>query len=343
MVSIREAKKTIEEILFGFDDVVAVGIPVGTETIAVYLRSENPETIAKIPTNVAGYPVVITVIGGIVPLTFDRKALTRPLVGGTSVAHRDVTAGTLTTIVRDKNTKQPCILSNNHVLANFSTVTSGATVGDPVHQPGPYDYPASPTTLAGHLLRWIPLEVGPYNLNVTDAAIATTSLDVQEGVMTDEGTFIPVTETISPSVGMQIKKYGRTTSYQVGEIVDVDAAVQVQNNRTGEFHWYRDQIIANLYVRGGDSGSLVLDMNNRAVGIIWGGSQDGLISVASKINTTLAVLDVELGQITPPPNGGNGESKYSATDIIMMVAMMSCVGIVATSAVVDSKKLMISR
>jgi hypothetical protein len=55
----------------------------------------------------------------------------RPAVSGISIAHVDVTAGTLGGLFRDAETGKVVILSNNHVLA----ASNNGMPGDPILQP----------------------------------------------------------------------------------------------------------------------------------------------------------------------------------------------------------------
>ena len=52
----------------------------------------------------------------------------RPIYGGLSVGHKDVTAGTLSLVVRDKDTKESLILSNCHILANLNKGKRGDAI-----------------------------------------------------------------------------------------------------------------------------------------------------------------------------------------------------------------------
>jgi endonuclease G len=78
----------------------------------------------------------------------ERKRRLTTLVPGISVSHPKGTAGTLGLIVYDKQTGQPCMLSNWHVLN-----TPGGKLGDFVVQPGPFDDDRVDQNHAGRLLR----------------------------------------------------------------------------------------------------------------------------------------------------------------------------------------------
>jgi hypothetical protein len=66
--SIQEVKKQNEARWFNLPNVVSVGVgldPNGNQAIIVGLDRANPETEAKIPASVEGYPVVVQIVGRI--------------------------------------------------------------------------------------------------------------------------------------------------------------------------------------------------------------------------------------------------------------------------------------
>ncbi len=87
-------------------------------------------------------------------------------MGGISVGHKDISAGTLGGYVRDNVTGELMILSNNHVLANVDA----GKVGDAILQPGNADGGTLPADKIGTLARFVPLRVSTTKL--VDCAIA---------------------------------------------------------------------------------------------------------------------------------------------------------------------------
>jgi len=77
-------------------------------------------------------------------------------------------------------------------------------------------------------------------------------------------------------LGMPIQKYGRTTKYTTGEVLQMNATVNVSYgpNRTGTFV---GQIIAGDMSDGGDSGSAILDMKKNVIGLLFAGSDTSTI------------------------------------------------------------------
>ena len=207
----------------------------------------------------------------------------RPAPGGVSLGHYQITAGTLGCLVKDKKSGKVLILSNNHVLAN----SNKAEKGDPILQPGPYDGGKKPKDLIGYLENWIEINFKK-EANLVDAALARPKVsgDVRPEIM-----LIGSPQGLTKAkIGMPIQKSGRTTGYTTGKVKDISASVKVNyDNQTALF---RGQILTTNMSQGGDSGSLVLDMKARAVGLLFAGSEQ--VTILNHINEVLRLLDIEL-------------------------------------------------
>lgn len=217
----------------------------------------------------------------------------RPAMGGFSVGHFKITAGTLGTCVYDRG-KVPgippkyYILSNNHVLAN----SNAARIGDPILQPGPYDGGAYPSDLIARLSRFVPIRFktatyAPYNY--VDAAIA-------------EGEFHNLNREIywigyikqiksNPQVGDIVEKTGRTTNFTTGKILSLNSIVDV-NYGGGRVARFARQIVTTAMSAGGDSGSLVCDLHEGAVGLLFAGSSQ--VTIINNILYVQNLLGIQL-------------------------------------------------
>ncbi len=204
----------------------------------------------------------------------------RPAPGGVSIGHYRITAGTLGVVARRAGVRM--ILSNNHVLAN----ENAASIGDPILQPGPYDGGTDRDRIAtletfvpivfDGFLDWLLSLFGiarPVR-NVVDAALGKPlrDADVSDEIL-EIGT---VSGTATGTIGMTVKKSGRTTGLTQGQITAVAATVRVFYGltRTARF---RDQLVASALSQGGDSGSLIVDADDRAVGLLFAGSSNTTI------------------------------------------------------------------
>lgn len=301
MVSILEAKKEVQQILLGIEEVQGVGISTDREYLIIYVSNITDNVLQNVPPNIGGYPTVIKEVGIFTPTEefageatdYYRRHKFRPIVGGISAGHYLITAGTLGCIVQDETSNNPMVLSNNHVFANTSTVgNQRAVVGDSIYQPGPIDGGTSNDTVAT-LARWIALKTN--EANVVDAAIGTPLEEPSPYILKSESEYIEINGLNTVSRGITVNKTGRTSGYTTGEITDVDYTGYVDYN--GELILFTDQILAIIKVEGGDSGSIMLDENNNAVGLVFAGSQDNqgtYYCLANKINTVFSLLKIEL-------------------------------------------------
>ncbi|WP_096190119.1 chymotrypsin family serine protease [Evansella halocellulosilytica] len=218
----------------------------------------------------------------------------RPVKGGWSIGHPDITAGTVGAIVynrEESNLTKYYILSNNHVLAN----SNNANIGDPILQPGAVDGGSAPDDQVATLSRFVPIDLTPdkplsEHENVIDAAIAEGSLQELDRDIYWSGYVRGWVEKDEVEVGAVVKKIGRTSGYTTGEILSVDATIDVNfgNNRVARFH---DQILTTHMSEGGDSGSLVTDMENRAVGLLFAGSTE--VTILNQIENVRNLLEID--------------------------------------------------
>lgn len=209
----------------------------------------------------------------------------RPVRPGYSVGHPKVTAGTIGAGCYDLRPlpgKPPkyYILSNNHVLAN----SNDASLGDPIYQPGTFDG-GGPADAIGRLARYVPIKFDG-SCNYVDAAIAEVPFDTIDRDIYWNG--YPTTAAVAATVGMLVKKTGRTTHFTTGRVTALNATVNVGYGG-GKVAKFCNQIITSDMSAGGDSGSLVLDWQNRPVGLLFAGS-----SVATILNP-IATVQVSLG------------------------------------------------
>jgi hypothetical protein len=95
------------------------------------------------------------------------------------------------------------------------------------------------------------------------------------------------------AVGTVVKKAGRTTNFTTGRITAINATVDVGYGG-GRVARFVDQIITTNMSAGGDSGSLVLSMDNVAVGLLFAGSS--VATIANQIENVRSLLRVEVAE-----------------------------------------------
>jgi hypothetical protein len=206
--------------------------------------------------------------------------------------------GTLGALVEDMSgTKY--ILSNNHVLAR----TNAAAIGEDIIQPGLIDEsPAcfkDATDIVADLSAFIPIQFKAKKIiptNTVDAAIAQVRVDNVDptGFIIDIGTVS--SDIVAPSLGMAVKKSGRTTGLTRGTISALNVTVDISYG-SGKSARFRNQtlVTAGGFISAGDSGSLMVedvDVNPRAVGLLFAGGST--TAIANPINDVLDAFGVSM-------------------------------------------------
>ena len=89
---------------------------------------------------------------------------------------------------------------------------------------------------------------------------------------------------------MTVIKSGRTTGLTEAKIRAIDSTVRVKLDNVREAV-FTEQIVTDSFSEGGDSGSLVLDKENRAVGLLFAGSDKA--TICNKISNVMEKLEIE--------------------------------------------------
>jgi hypothetical protein len=232
----------------------------------------------------------------------------RPVDGGYSVGHKDITAGTIATAAYDilpGGTISPpapgvgiparyYILSNNHVLAN----SNAAAFGDPVLQPGPFDGGTFPADVIARLSRFIPITFDPplprvFHRNLVDAALAEAAYHDIDREIHWVGNIRGWRPKANVTVGTLVQKSGRTTNYTVGRVIAVNATIDVGYGG-GKVARFIDQMVTTNMSAPGDSGSLISTLDEVAVGLLFAGSS--VATIANQIENVRALLRVEVAE-----------------------------------------------
>ena len=219
----------------------------------------------------------------------------RPLTIGSSVAHYQGTAGTLTGFVQTA-TGVPHLLGCNHVLA----LCNRGARKDPILQPSPRDGGGS-TDAVGSLARTIPLD--RRRANAVDCAMAA----IEEGIEFDPTTLegfgqlkgMADSSWFGPQSGKPaVAKLGRTTGATRGRRTVIAMSQRLIYDGFGTCTV--DDLMAiepakgfARFSDGGDSGGLVfVPTTLEAVGMVIGGS--ATVSYASRLDKVLSRLSARL-------------------------------------------------
>jgi hypothetical protein len=300
------------------------GVKTGTLSLVILVRQKLPPTAlsaeSMIPARFDAVETDVMEVGELRALQA-RTDRWRPAPGGVSIGHYQITAGTLGVVVRERTSGARMILSNNHVMAN----SNNANLGDPILQPGPADGGQLGSDTIAHLERFQPisysqepgtcgqanafaqignflarvvgshhrlqtLQVHPQATNLIDAALArpVNPDDLRDDIL-EIGT---VSGTEAASLGMAVRKSGRTTELTTGEILVLDATVTVSygTNLTAQFD---GQIVTGGMSQGGDSGSLLVAVDSQAaVGLLFAGSEQS--TIFNPIQAVMDALEIEI-------------------------------------------------
>ncbi len=264
-----------------------------TQDIAlkIYVKQKIHPLLVKdgqvIPDEVEGVPTDVEEAGEFsiwrpIPPIYQRKV--RPAMGGLSIGHYTITAGTLGCLVRDAG--ETFILSNNHVLANENR----GSEGDPILQPGRFDGGKPEKDVIGRLDTFV--AVDPDGPNLVDSAIAAP-FDVRD-VTPDILGIGRLRGTKEADLEEKVMKSGRTTRRTDGTVVDVSATLRV-GYQTGSYIFTDQMIIKGdrgAFSAGGDSGSAIVSFDGKAVGLLFAGSP--FFTVANKMANVEKALDVKV-------------------------------------------------
>lgn len=324
MQAIAAVQQENEEKLLAMDNVVGVALgnrvrkeqetdePVVSVLVNQKLPSELLTKDAKVPPKIKNVATDVVEVGDIfaggnvsvaedeevdeiermvTPQLLRRRV--RPAMGGYSVGHYRITAGTLGTCCYDLGPfpsvpRRYYILSNNHVLANSNT----ARIGDPILQPGPYDGGTNPQDLIARLSRFVPIRFISRTsapCNYVDAAIAEGDFEN----LNREIYWIGYVRRlyVAPKIGDIVQKTGRTTNFTTGKVTNINGTVNV-NYGSGRVARFCRQIITTNMSAGGDSGSLVTDRDEGAVGLLFAGSSTR--TIINNIAYVQALLNIRV-------------------------------------------------
>jgi hypothetical protein len=268
-----------------------------------------------VPRNVDGIKTDVIQTGAFRAFQVRSKRWRPVIPPGASLGHSNTSAGTFGCLVRRGN--ELFILSNNHVLANLNQ----CQLGDPILQPGRHDGGTAEDKIAT-LAEFVPLDFGgdapdcslagmlekvlntlasaagsshrilayqqTPGSNQVDAALAKPLQP--EWVTPDILDIGRPQGTRSATLGTQVQKSGRTTGYTEGRIIQVDVTSQVSYG-PGQAT-FQGQLMASGMSKPGDSGSVILDMENYVVGLLFAGSD--VATLLNPIQFVLRTLNVEL-------------------------------------------------
>lgn len=237
----------------------------------------------------------------------------RPMPGGVSVSHPNVTSGTGSPL---KIKQRLYIFSNAHVTGDCND----GQIGDQTWQPG-RAYGGSPADTVGHLFirplihfegdgsicpvaniyiklgnffAWLlrsQSRIPPAISNAINKADCAVSLPVDETDLLEEILGIGKPAGFAEAyIADAIKKSGATSELNHGTVLDTEGASRVSYGGRGTA-LYDDQIVTTAIASPGDSGSLVFNEKNEIVGALFAGNDS--FTIVNKISNVLEALGLD--------------------------------------------------
>jgi hypothetical protein len=282
-------------------DTVAIRVSVAEKKAASKLTKAEkvPSDIDGVPTDVIqrvfepfagdGEPTNKVKLVDIEPQVYTTRH--RPLVGGISVGPCRaiggyIFTGTAGAIVKDNATGDPMLLSNFHVMC----VDDGWSVGDDMAQPSRVDGGSCPADYVGELTR-------ATLSSAVDGAVARIDGVAYSCEVVDIG---KVAGTKAATLGMAVRKHGRTTALTYGTVDSLSLTVNIDygdgigvQTLTNQIGIAPDTAQNAHFSEKGDSGSVIMADDRKVVGLLFAGSSDGY-TIANQISNVLSELNVTM-------------------------------------------------
>lgn len=249
------------------------------DDVELSLRRAAPGLLGTAVSTFEGRPVVLALTRtpiGALPGRIARREVVQLVVGdvaaqafccGTSTGRADeCSSGTLGAIVTDG--VRNYWLSNWHVF-----VHPQGKVGDAIDAPGRYDAGCGTSNLVGTVSRFTPLRFDG-STNTVDCAIARiipgTSVSSVQAAGTNS--FVPSATIKTATVGLAVKKVGRSTGFTTGKVIAVNASLAVAYGGIGSAN-FKGVVLFSHLSEPGDSGSLICSQSgSNPVALLFAGS-----------------------------------------------------------------------
>ena len=196
--------------------------------------------------------------------------------------------------------KQIYLLSNSHVFADLGKQSIDRH--DLIMQPSPGE--AANNRPIAALTDYAPLTFDDSDKpNHIDAAIAQLwDRQSHEPVIPFLGSVQGYARKTDVQVGEPACKFGRTTGFSKGSVCSIHLDIWIQYDRTGRAAFFKDQFLLEpapeftRFVDKGDSGSLLMDCAQNAIGLVFAGT-----------------AEIPLAMKEQPPRGPVGSENNAAT------------------------------
>jgi hypothetical protein len=190
-------------------------------------------------------------------------------------------------IVRDNATGNPLMLSNFHVMC----VDTGWHAGDQMAQPARNDGGACPGSAVGGIVR---ATLG----GTVDCAVA--DITASRGNACEIIDVGAINGTGTASIGLAVRKRGRTTALTYGTVDSIDLTVSIDygdglgtQTLHGQIGIKPDPAHSAKFSDHGDSGAVVVNASNQVIGLNFAGDPTGH-AIANPIADVLTALNISM-------------------------------------------------
>jgi hypothetical protein len=237
--------------------------------MAGFLSGASPASLSKTAVKPEHYPNGIR----------ERQEI---IVGGISGANTNLTgqSGTIGYFCTRKSKlprrKEIHLLSNSHVFADLRK--ANVDDSDLIMQPSPGE-PANNRPIAS-LVNFSALKFDDIDQpNHIDAAIAKLwAPHPHKPIIPLIGAVKGYVKKADIEIGEDARKFGRTTGYTEGRVFSIYLDIWIRYDGTGQSAFFQNQFLIEpalpgftKFVAKGDSGSLLVDANQHAIGLVFGG------------------------------------------------------------------------
>ncbi len=220
------------------------------------------------------------------------------IMGGISGANTnlDGECGTIGYFVRRKSflprKGDVLLLSNSHVFVDLRKMS--VEDSDLIMQPSPGE--SATSRPIGELVDFaaVKFDNDTSDANHVDAAVAKLwKQQTYQPMIPMIGAIKGFVKKKDVEVGEGSRKFGRTTGFTRGTVFSIGLDIRIRYDRTGKEAFFKDQFLIKpdekqsvKFIEKGDSGSLVVDDDNYAMGLIFAGG--GTIEIENSSPETAA-------------------------------------------------------
>ncbi len=306
---LAEIQGRYEERIMELPGVLGIGVGLDREKrqLAFLVVVETTAPMPDLPQEIEGVPVMVERHDRDVPLhgapacvqPCHANQLPLPVEMGNSAFTTNVcSACTLGFVACDVESRQRVYVTNAHCSTDSKGCVAAAPIGTSTAHVGRLDANnCGIASIVGQTSGQVGPICAPGVRNVLDAAKVDSASNQTQFSIRDIG--VPRGTPGTVLVGDTVQKSGRTTGLTRGTVaavnfIDLVGPYDCCGNATFVNQIRVNALGAGPFIRGGDSGSALLNMDGEIVGLLFSGPADGSAGNANPIGAVLAGLGISL-------------------------------------------------